>query len=256
MQHLKRNLGPLESQRKEEMTYTEKEIAEITGSDPEFLDRLNDRGLIHSPITSGNDRLHPEENLRLITLAKIRLEKMKHLDIDQVTALDMVRSDVVRDVLDNQHTEGGQIRPLSWRDPLLQNWKFLENENAKTSLAEAMLCLVSKNIRRIDIVDIIKAKKLLFLGFCPLFVYREDSLHIRTTVSFNIADYDPITSGIYHVDPAMRYFDMVSKRLKVSHPIPNQVPSFLSITKTDIGLIESAHVADGDSMVTLNLGAA
>lgn len=256
MRHLEIISEHQASQRAEEMTYTEKEIAEKTGSGIELINRLSDRGLIHSPIVIDSVRHHHEENLRLITLAKIRLEKMRHMDIDQVTALDMVRSDVIRDVLNNQHTEGTQGKTLSWREPLLQGWMFLQNENSKTSLAEAMLCLVSSDIKRIDLVDIIKAKKLLFMGFCPLFVYRDDSLHVRTTVSFNSSEKEPSVSGIFTVQPAIRYFDAISERLGVAHPRPYQAPDFLSITKTDIGLIESAHVTDGDSLLTLNLGAA
>ena len=94
------------------------------------------------------------------------------------------------------------------------------------------------------------------MGFCPLFVYREDSLHVRTTVCFDSSETEPSVSGIFTVQPAIRYFDAISERLGAAHPKPYQTPDFLSITKTDIGLIESAHVTDGDSLLTLNLGAA
>ena len=240
---------------------TETEIVERMNCETSFLRSLDERGLIHSPEQSPMGPIHPQSNLDLITLAKIRLEKLRYLELDQTTCLDMVRSDVIRDVVKGHHDDGGRIRELSWREPLREDWMYLKNPNAVCSLAEAMLSLVSEDVKRIDLGDIIKAKKLLNMGLLPLFVFRDDSMHVRTTVSFDLEESEPFTSGLYRVHPSIPYFEAIFNRLSVSYEPPNRVPKFLSITQIDIGglgtgLIEMAHIEAEGGMQTVNLGAA
>ena len=256
---LKQTRAPQAFRRAEEpmeKTITESEIVERMNCEVAFLRRLDDRGLIHTPTESPSGPLHPQANLDLITLAKIRLEKLRYLELDQTTCLDMVRSDVIRDVIKGHHQEGGQVKSLTWRDPVSQDWMYLQNSNSMCSLAEAMLSIVSEDIKRIDLVDIIKAKKLLNKGLSPLFVFRDDSMHVRTTVSFDLNELEPFTSGLYKINPAIPYFEKIWNRLGVPYSSPSRVPKLLSITQTDIGLIEMAHLDDDGEIDSINLGAA
>ena len=257
MQQVQANLGHRECQRVEEkMTVSEKEMARKTDTDVDFLRKLDERGLIHAPFKKGVEVHHLNSNFDLIVRCKQSLCDLEALELDLTTMLDIVRVHIIRDVLLWKHEEGGQLRKLTWRDPMLQDWMYLMNPNAKTSLAEAMIALVSEHIKRIDLVDVIKAKKLLMRGLAPIFVYRDDSMHVRTTVSFDIGDVEPSTSGMYKIHPALPYFKRISERLGVQHPFPSIVPKMLSITTTDIGLVESAHIEKGGRLQSINLGTA